>query len=192
LLLAAGEVIGRAVDGGADSSTLDRLAACFREIRAGLGAHKPPAEYGAFPVDPYSHTPGFTGVQQPGLTGQVKEDLITRFRQLGVRVSRGEVAFEPVILDRDEFLQEPASWSYSAGGQELTEELPAGSLAFTLCGVPVIYRIADSAGVRVFGEEGAPTVLRGNRLGVELSQSLFGRERRIRKLVVDLPEGTLR
>ncbi|MGD8773255.1 MAG: hypothetical protein PVI25_09330, partial [Gammaproteobacteria bacterium] len=152
LLLATGEVIARAVDEGADAALLDRLGARFREIRSGLGLHKSPAEYGAFPVDPYSHTPEFIGVQQPGLTGQVKEDVITRFWQLGVRVTRGEVAFEPVMLGRDEFLQEPASWSYSAGGPVLTEELPARSLAFTLCGVPVVYRMADSARLQVFGE----------------------------------------
>jgi hypothetical protein len=192
LLLATAEVVAGAVDAGADPRLVDRLCACFREIRDGLGVHKSPAEYGAFPVDPYSHTPEFSGVQQPGLTGQVKEDLITRFRQLGVRVSRGEVFFEPVMLGRDEFLQEPACWSYSAGGPELTEELPAGALAFTLCGVPVIYRIADSGCLRVFGEDGSPTVIRGTRLGVELSQSLFKREQRIEKLVVDLPQAALR
>jgi hypothetical protein len=170
---------------------VDRLGACFREILDGLGVHKSPAEYGAFPVDPYSHTPEFSGVQQPGLTGQVKEDLITRFGQLGVRVAKGEVAFEPFLLGRDEFLREPASWRYSTGGPELTEELPAGSLAFTLCGVPVIYRIADSARLQVFGKEGPATVMPDNRLGLELSQSLFRREQRIRKLVVDLPETTL-
>jgi hypothetical protein len=193
LLLATSEVIAGAVDDGADAAVVDRLGACFREIRDGLGVHKPPAEYGAFPVDPYSHTPEFTGVQQPGLTGQVKEDLITRFWQLGVRVVRGEVGFEPVLLGRDEFLQEPASWSYSAGGPESTEELPAGSLAFTLCGVPVIYRVAESGRLQVFGEEGsAPTVIQGTRLGPRLSRSLLRRDQRIRKLVVDVPESKLR
>ena len=191
LLLATGEVIAGAVDKGADAALVDRLGARFREIRDGLGLHKTPAEYGAFPTDPYSHTPQFTGVQQPGLTGQVKEDVITRFWQLGVRVARGEVAFEPVVLGRDEFLQEPASWSYSVGGPTLEEELPAGSLAFTLCGVPVIYRLADSARLQVFGEEGEPTVIQGTRLPLPLSQSLFMREQRIRKLVVDVPEATL-
>jgi hypothetical protein len=191
LLLATGEVIAGAVDEGVDGALVDRLRACFREIRDGLGLHKTPAEYGAFPVDPYSHTPEFIGVQQPGLTGQVKEDLITRFRQLGVRVARGDVAFEPVLLGRDEFLREPAAWSYSAGGPELTEELPAGSLAFTLYGVPVIYRLADSARVQVFAEEGAPTVIPGTRLGPALSRSLFRREQRIRKLLVDVPVAAL-
>jgi hypothetical protein len=191
LLLATAETVSGAVDAGADAASVDRLGACFREIRDGLGMHKSPAEYGAFPNDPYSHTPEFTGVQQPGLTGQVKEDLITRFQQLGVQVFRGEVRFKPILLQRDEFLQEPASWNYSSGGPELTEALPAGSLAFTLCGVPVIYRLADSALLQVVYEEGAPTVLEGNCLGSELSRSLFMREHRIRKLVVDVPEATL-
>ena len=155
------------------------------------GDKKKNGDYGAFPVDPYSHTPGFTGVQQPGLTGQVKEDVITRFWQLGVRVERGEVAFEPVLLGREEFLKEPASWSCTTGGLELTEELPAGSLAFTLCGIPVIYRLAGSSRLQVFAKEGAPTVIHGNRLGLALSQLLFRREQRIRKLVVDVPEATL-
>lgn len=192
LLLATAEQVSEAVDAGVDTAVLDRLCACFLEIRDGLGMHKPPAEYGAFPQDPYSHTPGFAGVQQPGLTGQVKEDLITRFRQLGVRVKGGVLSFQPVLLHRDEFLQEPASWCYSTGGPDRTEELPAGSLAFTLCGVPVIYRKAGSARIQVFEEGSEPTVLDGPGLGGSLSRSLFRRENRIRKLVVDVPEATLR
>jgi hypothetical protein len=188
LLLATGEVIEQAVDGGADAALVCRLGACFRGIQDGLGVHKSPAEYGAFPVDPYSHTPGFTGVQQPGLTGQVKEDLITRYRQLGVRVEGGEVAFEPFLLGRDEFLSEAASWTYSTGGAAQTEELPAGSLGFTYCGIPVVYRVSDSSRLEAHGEDGEPIVIRGSRLGRELSQSLFRRERRIVKLIVDVPE----
>ena len=188
LLLTTAEVMISAVDEEADASLIRRLGACFRDIRDGIGVHKSPAEYGAFPVDPYSHTPEFIGVQQPGLTGQVKEDLLTRFRQLGVRVAHGEVAFEPVMLGRDEFLQEPTSWSYSTGGAEMTMDLPAGSLAFTLCGVPVVYRIAESGCLQVFGVEGSPTVIPGTRLGRTDSQSLFRREQRIKKLVVDVPE----
>jgi len=192
LLLATGEVIATAVGEDADAALIDRLGSCFRQIREGLGVHKAPADYGAFPFDPYSHTPGFTGVQQPGLTGQVKEDVITRYWELGVRVAGGEVAFEPVLLGRDEFLEEPASWSYSSGGQEMTEELPAGSLGFTLCGVPVIYRLADSSRLQVFGDRDTATVIQGARLGPVLSQSLFKREQRIHRLIVDLPTTALR
>ena len=192
LLLATEEVTTSAIDAGADEHVVDRLAACFLTIRDGLGVHKAPSDYGAFPVDPYSHTPGFAGVQQPGLTGQVKEDVIARFRQLGVRVLGGQVAFDPVLLGRDEFLVQAAAWRYPAEGGLRTEELPAGALAFTLCGVPVIYRIADSARLQVFAEQGAPTVVPGNRLGRAHSRSLFRRDKRIQRLIVDIPKEALR
>jgi hypothetical protein len=168
---------------------IDRLGGCFREIRRGLGAHKTPAEYGAFPFDPYSHTPGFAGVQQPGLTGQVKEDVISRFWQLGVRVREGELRFEPLMLERAEFLPQPVQWAL---GPKRIEPLPAGSLAFTLCGVPVIYRLADAARVRVYDERGEDRRIDGAGLDRELTRSLFRREGRIHKLVVDLPERLLR
>ncbi len=191
LALATGEAISRAVDDGAAPDVVERLGARFREIQAGLGLHKTPAGYGAFPVDPYSHTPGFAGVQQPGLTGQVKEDVITRFWQLGVKVAGGRVSFEPVVLDRGEFLGRPASWSYTVGGPTRTDELPAGSLAFTLCGVPVVYRLAETARIEVTPADGEPTVVSGSCLGPELSGSLFRRDGQIRKLVVDVPDAGL-
>jgi hypothetical protein len=192
LLLATGEAISRAAQDGADAALIDRLGSRFRDILHGLGSHKTPAEYGAFPIDAYSHTPEFIGAQQPGLTGQVKEDVITRFWQLGVRVERGELSFEPILLGRDEFLEEPSTWRYSAGGRELTEELPAGSLAFTLCGVPVIYRAGESGCLHVFCDDGSPVVRQGNRLGPELSESVFRRDGRVRRIVVELPMATLR
>ena len=192
LLVATTETIDRAVRDGADPSLIDRLAARFRDIRDGLGVQDAPARYGAFPIDPYSHTPKFAGAQQPGLTGQVKEDLLTRFWQLGVRVARGEIAFEPIVLERAEFLRHPASWSFSTGGPLRTEELAAGSLAFTVCGVPVVYRIAEAARVRVYRDDDAPIVIEGTRLGPELSRSLFRREQRIKKVLVDVPGNALR
>jgi hypothetical protein len=192
LLLAVGETIDAAVRRGDDPSRIDALVARFEDIQDGLGVHEPPARYGAFPLDPHSHTPGFGGVQQPGLTGQVKEDLITRFRELGVHVAQGEVSFEPVLLRRGEFLMEPAAWRYFCGDAEVNETLPAGSLGFTMCGVPVEYRLSDPARITVHGVDGLPTPIQGSRLGTELSRSLFRRDGRIRRLVVDVPAAFLR
>ena len=72
-------------------------------MRGGLGFNKTPVEYGAFPADPYSHTPKHAGAQQPGMTGQVKEEILTRFGELGLRVSDGTVRFEPSLLRPSEF-----------------------------------------------------------------------------------------
>jgi hypothetical protein len=192
LLLASAEVILSASESGADDTTLNHLFAHFDEIKEGLGMHKTPAQYGAFPTDPYSHTPGFTGVQQPGMTGQVKEDVITRFNELGVQIKEGEIVFAPMMLKRDEFLSEPETWHYSAGGAAQSEELEAGSLAFTLCAVPVIYRLAKECAIRVFADDGDPEIIAGDHLGPAWSRSLFQREKRVQKIVVDISADQLR
>ena len=104
LALAVAELVERAVEGGEDAAIIDRLRSHYREIRAGIGVHKTPEAYGAIPTDPYSHTPGFAGAQQPGMTGQVKEDIIARSYEMGLTVRDGRLGFRPHLLDRGEFL----------------------------------------------------------------------------------------
>jgi hypothetical protein len=192
LLLATAEIIHEADGGGSQGNSAGSLLQHFDEIKNGIGFYKQPEEYGAFPTDPYSHTPGFTGVQQPGMTGQVKEDVITRFLELGVNVEQGQVEFAPVILRRSEFLTEADSWNNPSQGSAASEELEAGSLAFSLCSVPVIYRLAQSYRVQVFGSDGECEVIADNRLGPDASGSLFRRDGSIRKIIVDIPRDRLR
>ena len=170
----------------------ERLFRRFGQLRNGLGMYKSPAAYGAFPIDPYSHTPGFGGVQQPGMTGQVKEDIIARFNELGVVVAAGEIRFEPALLRRNEFLSEPATWRYVGPGGDCREELPAESLAFTLCGVPVIYRLSDEPAARVRTGGARAELIEGARLGEESSRSLFRRDGAIDRIEVFLPRDSLR
>ena len=70
---------------GADEATVKSLYAAYYDIRQGIGFNKSPAEYGAFPTDPYSHTPETGQAKQPGMTGQVKEELLTRQIEFGLR-----------------------------------------------------------------------------------------------------------
>ena len=112
LLLAVGETIER--DGN------ERLREQYFAIREGIGAHKSPAEYGAFPFDAYSHTPTMAGAQQPGMTGQVKEDIISRWFELGVSVRDGQITFHPTMLRDADFVN--------------------GELRFHYCGTEIIYR----------------------------------------------------
>ena len=70
LLLAVQEVFYRAIDGNISSDTVRALGKAYYRIRRGLSADKTPLEYGAFPTDPYSHTPKHSGAQQPGMTGK--------------------------------------------------------------------------------------------------------------------------
>jgi hypothetical protein len=85
LLLAVQERTIEVEADGRDEAVLERLTAAYRRVRDGLGFRKDPATYGAFPTDCYSHTPAHAGAQQPGMTGQVKEEVLTRAGELGLR-----------------------------------------------------------------------------------------------------------
>lgn len=126
LLVATQECYFAALDDGAPET--DSLAARYRAILEGTGIHKTPLQYGAFPTDAYSHTPWGKGVRQPGMTGQVKEDILCRFGELGVRVAGGKVSFHPTLLDSGEFL-------------------PDGTLSFSYCGAKVTYRRGGGDGL---------------------------------------------
>jgi hypothetical protein len=128
LLLAVQENVFAAADQGAPE--LAALAAFYRRVRDGLGYRKSVAAYGAFPTDPYSHTPGEGGAQQPGMTGQVKEEILTRWGELGLRVRDGRVHFHPVLIDADEIP-------------------PGGALTFTWARVPYTYRRGERTRLRV-------------------------------------------
>ena len=116
-----------AADPAADPAVLQGLAAAYYDIRGGIGFNKAPGIYGAFPTDPYSHTPKGQGAKQPGMTGQVKEEILTRFGELGLRVEGGAITFDPVLLRPEEFLTAPAPFDYiDLAGRPRTLPLPAG------------------------------------------------------------------
>jgi hypothetical protein len=170
-----------------------RLAELFRHVRDGIGIHKTADAYGAFPTDPYSHTPSFAGAQQPGMTGQVKEDIISRFVELGVVVTAGRISFAPRLLKEEEFLQTPTRFTYLANtGVWEHVEVPARSLAFTYCGVPVVYTLADDgpgAG-EVYSDDGTVERLEWTE-GITLSQDqtrqMFSRSVHLKSLLVEIP-----
>ena len=133
LLLAVQERVFDAADLQAPEGAA--LQAHYRRVRGGLGYRKSAAAYGAFPADPYSHTPGEGGAQQPGMTGQVKEEVLTRWGELGLRMRAGQVCFNPVLLD--------------------AAELPeGGTLTFTWARVPYTYRRGPVTRLRVLTDSG--------------------------------------
>jgi hypothetical protein len=107
LLLAVQENFFDALERGDNLATCQRLGKLYYRVRQGLGFNKSPSEYGAFPADPYSHTPKHAGAQQPGMTGSVKEEILSRFGELGIRVSNGQAHFEPALLRTREFMPSP-------------------------------------------------------------------------------------
>ena len=192
LLLAVCEVLEEACATGADADVIVALKDQVDDIRAGLGLYKSPAEYGAIPLDPYSHTPGFAGVQQPGMTGQVKEDILSRYIELGVSIKDGCVSFDPCFLRLDEFLRESGSWTFLTIRGQRQVPVESQDMAFSLFGTPVIYRLSDRQRIIVHADERPPEVIEGGRLGKPLSRALFERQGFVEKIIVEIPQNLLR
>jgi hypothetical protein len=189
LLLAIQENFFAARDSGADEETCSRLGSLYYAVRDGIGFNKTPAEYGAFPTDPYSHTPKHAGAQQPGMTGQVKEEVLTRFGELGVRVRDGAVHFEPGLLRAVEFSREARSFRYlDVNGDWQDIDLPAAALAFTWCQVPVVYQLDEKAtpGLTLVFEYDGMEESRNLSLSESMSAELFQRSGRIRQINLTL------
>lgn len=193
LYLAVYEICETARQQGAHSETLKKLAHHFDEIGDGIGVHKSPELYGAFPTDPYSHTPQHRGAQQPGMTGQVKEDILARIGQLGVMVKGGQLRFNPFLLKKDEFTEEAKKAELVNIDQEkLDLNLPEQSVAFTFCQVPVVYKISDHNGLEIKFNNGSAKTIEKATLSRDLSQKIFHRTGDIHQITVALNKEQLR
>jgi hypothetical protein len=185
LLLAAFETTKQAIDENNAPEIIGKLFDHYFEINAGIGAHKSPELYGAFPTDPYSHTPGGKGAQQPGMTGQVKEDILCRFGELGVRVTDGVLGFDAGILKASEFLQEAENFSYVGVDQEKQNiALEKDSLAFTICQVPIVYKKASESSTSVEFFDDTTKMFDANTLDKETTKHVFERTHKIKQITV--------
>ncbi|MEM7681000.1 MAG: hypothetical protein AAF288_03500 [Planctomycetota bacterium] len=182
LLLAVQECWLAALERGAPADQVQALAERYQRIRRGVDGTKTPEQYGAFPTDPYSHTPAHAGAQQPGMTGQVKEQILARWAELGVLIRGGTVGFDLGRVHPREYLDEAADWSYlDLHGREQTLRLEPGSLGMTLFQTPVIlHRPAQDAGakpgVEVLHDDGRVTRIDGFTLPADVSARLFNRD----------------
>ncbi len=192
LLLAAQEQFFAALDQGADRLTARRLGELYYDIREGIGFNKTPAEYGAFPTDPYSHTPGHAGAQQPGMTGQVKEEMITRMAELGIRVDNGAVTFQPALLREREFLSEARPFRYlSVSGEWQEVEVPAEGLAFTWCQVPFVYTLGPRPSLMVSWQDGRSQMMSTLALPEDIASELFLRTGHVARIDLVLSRESL-
>ncbi len=184
-LLAAQEAVENAVKTNAAPETIHQLVDAYFDIRAGLGFNKSPDVYGAFPTDPYSHTPEGQGAKQPGMTGMVKEEIITRLAELGLIIEHGQIRFSPALMPSNELLVQPAALPFiDVDGQSQAFELTAGTLGYTFCQVPVIVQLADDNQIIVKLKDGSSQMISGSSLDTVLSQHIFARDGYVRQLTV--------
>ena len=185
LQLAVYEVTSKAIKSKDDKKTIGKLFDHYFEINEGIGVNKSPDLYGAFPTDPYSHTPFGRGAQQPGMTGQVKEDIISRFGELGLRVFDGKISFDPSILRKDEFNLTESIFKYVDYNSKIKSmNLNKNTLAFSICQVPVIYHLSKSEEIEITFVNGDSKRISGNEIDEINSKKIFERNNEIEKIDV--------
>lgn len=193
LLLAVQETCLRAIENKAGEKIIQQLVQHYYDINEGIGVHKPPQLYGAFPTDPYSHTPLGKGAQQPGMTGQVKEDILCRFGELGVFVGEGKLSFQPVLLKRSEFSSKEEKWMYiNIKGERETIPAERDALFFTYCQVPVMYVLHGSKGIEVTKADNTIVNYETTTLPEKESQAVFQRSGEVRMIKVFLAPSAVR
>lgn len=172
LLYSTGDSIKHFVLSGIKNDELEKLISFYHKIKEGIGVHKNPKTYGAFPTDPYSHTPSMMGAQQPGMTGQVKEDILSRFNELGLFVQNGEINIQPIILHSNDFYQKENSYS----------------LDFNYCSTQFFYQKSEKNGIEIRwkDQKSAPTIINSNSIPNSIALKIFRRTKEIDQIVVNL------
>ncbi len=183
LLLSVQETILRT----RNEPTLADLMDKYVDIRKGLSFNKTPDVYGAFPTDPYSHTPKGQGARQPGMTGLVKEEILTRQAELGLFIDQGALAFDFILLNKNEFLADPTVFTYfGIDGNQEQINLKAGSLAYLICQVPVILQSSNENCITLYFSNGDTQTITGHVLEAVNSRHIFQRDGAVHHLVVSI------
>ena len=190
-LLSVQEAYG--VEHGVNGPVTAELKDTYYRLRSGFGFTKTAKQWGNFPLDAYSHTPYDMPAQQPGLSGQAKEDVLLRTAEIGVMVANGQITFNPSLLKREEFITAPATLEYAnPKGEMKTLDLAVDTMAFSVCRVPVVYTLGTVTGVTVYGTNG-DVIHTCDGLGMckEWSKKVFDGDLAIGHIVVTFPETIL-
>ncbi len=193
LHLAVQEVCLNAIQNNEDKCIIEALNTHYDEIADGIGIHKSPKEYGAFPVDPYSHTPQHRGAQQPGMTGQVKEDVLVRIAELGIKISKGIIEFKPTLLKKNEFLVESQTVDFiDISGKKVAIVLEKNSMAFSFCQVPIVYKIGTVNQLKIYYINGDPVEQDTLTLNKIQSDAIMQRKGEITHIEISITADSLR
>ncbi len=181
LLLAVQENLFRAVDEKAPEALIEGLKDYYYQIREGIGYNKSAKVYGAFPFDPYSHTPAGKGAKQPGMTGQVKEEIITRLAETGIRIIDGKISMNGTLIDDGEFYSEAVTWEIrGCKGDKQKLNLPARSLGATFCQTPYIVKKSAEKSVTVHFADASKETLTGAIVPEKICRAIYRRTGEVR------------
>ena len=123
------------------------------------------------------------------MTGQVKEELITRRMELGLRFNSGEIRFSPSLLLEDEWRMDERDWLIPAGDRVPARKIsiPTPGLGFQMCGVPVVYQRGDGpTRIHLVDSEGNHRLIEGDVIDADTARGIFERDGRVSMITVDI------
>ena len=107
--------------------------------------------------------------------------------QIFVFVSAGKIVFNPRLLRASEFLKTPKAFKYTAISKEdKTIELTEGSLGFTYCQIPVIYKNSAVQGIKILYTDGSIKEIKDLILDESTSKLVFERTGTVAKIEVSV------
>jgi len=102
-------------------------------------------------------------------------------------VNDGKIFFNPRLLRVEEFLKASKVFSYYDINNEVEKiQLEEGSLAFTYCQIPIIYKLSEKEGLNIHFSEGSILELNERNLDAPTSKMVFERTGEIKQIVVTL------
>jgi hypothetical protein len=109
------------------------------------------------------------------MTGQVKEDIINRFFELGMSVREGQLTILPVILNKAEFIQPDST---------IQPGYTSPYLSFSYCSVPFVFLLDGNSGIDIHYRDRKSESINGYSLSSVQSQDVFNRDPTIQKIIV--------
>ena len=121
------------------------------------------------------------------MTGQVKEDVLSRFGELGISVSEGKIMFNPRLLRKGEFLKKPRTFTYVDIDKKVKEiEVAKDSLCFTYCQIPIIYKLSEKEALKVEFNQGPSLEFTDLNIDLNTSKKVFERTGEISQIIVSI------
>ncbi len=143
-----------------ETKDIEKIYKAYNDILQGFIYRKTPLQCKAIPIEPYSHTSFNKKSEQPGMTGQVKESVIMRRGELGVKVKDASIVFESAFLHSDEFNE-------------------ADEIEFYVCGVPCKYKKSGEKGIKVFTDSDVLSFAE-YAISKDISREIFMRSEKVK------------
>jgi hypothetical protein len=123
----------------------------------------------------------------------VKEDILSRYGELGIYVDHGKLSFYPCLLRKNEFVAEASNFEYiNLGKESKSIALEANSLVFTYCQIPIVYQIAEKDALEVHFTDGSVKTFDALQASEEVSEQIFKREGTVDYIKAHVEESQLK